>query len=108
MRISDGSSDVCSSDLGLPHADQAGAAAGRVEDHVGHLPAELFGEFQAHRLLALDPVRLLQGRGVEPAHLGAALAAGLPAIVDIAVHAPDSSETRRVGNEYFGKLSCRL
>src|SRR4051812_34758007 len=28
----------------LPHPDQAGAAAGRIEDDVGHLPAELLGE----------------------------------------------------------------
>ena len=51
----------------LPHADQAGAAAGRVEDDVGQLPAELLGELQPHRLLAFDPVRLLQRGGVEPA-----------------------------------------
>ena len=49
---------------GLPHADEAGAAAGRIEDHVGQLPAELLGELQAHRLLALDAVGLLQGRDV--------------------------------------------
>ena len=51
----------------LPHADQAGAAAGRVEDHVGQPPAELLGQLQPHRLLALDPVRLLQRGEVEPA-----------------------------------------
>src|SRR5205085_9896022 len=46
----------------LPHADEAGAPAGRIEDRVGQFPAELLGEFQAHRLLALDPVRLLERR----------------------------------------------
>ena len=40
----------------LPHADDAGAAAGRVDDGVGHAPAELLGQFEAHRLLALLPV----------------------------------------------------
>src|SRR6185436_5517299 len=54
----------------LPHTDQAGAATGRIEDDVGNLPAELLGKFEAHRLLTFDPVRLLQGRGVEPANLG--------------------------------------
>src|SRR5207249_4561380 len=43
----------------LPHTDQARAAAGRVEDHVRESPAELLGEFEAHRLLALQAVRLL-------------------------------------------------
>ena len=51
----------------LPHADQARAAAGRIEDHIGQLPAELLGQFQAHRLLAFEAVRLLQRGEVEPA-----------------------------------------
>ena len=75
----------------LPHADQAGAAAGRIEDHVGHLPAELLGELEPHRLLALDPIGLLQRRGVEPADLGLALGDDLAAIVDQPVDAIDGS-----------------
>ena len=43
----------------LVDADEADAAAGRVDDHVGHLPAELLDDLEAHRLLALDPVGLL-------------------------------------------------
>src|SRR4029079_18836805 len=66
----------------LPHTDQAGAATGRIEDDVGNLPAELLGKFEAHRLLTFDPVRLLQGRGVEPANLGLSLADDLAAIID--------------------------
>ena len=31
----------------LPHPDQSGAAAGRIEDHVGQLPAELLGQLVA-------------------------------------------------------------
>src|SRR3979411_2892690 len=27
----------------LPHPDQTGAAAGRIEDHIRHVPTELFG-----------------------------------------------------------------
>ena len=57
----------------LPHADEAGAAAGGIEDQVGQLPAELVGELQPHRLLSLDPIGLLQRRDVEPAALGAGL-----------------------------------
>jgi hypothetical protein len=64
-------------------------AAGRVEDHIRHLPAKLLGQFQAHGFLALDPVGLLQGGGVEPAHRLLALADDLAAIVDIAVNLPD-------------------
>src|SRR6185369_7984739 len=71
----------------FPHPDQAGAAACRVEDHIWNLPAELFGEFEAHRLLAFYPVRLLQRRGIEPAGLGLALADDLAAIVDQPVDA---------------------
>ena len=52
---------------GLPHADQARAAAGRIDDRVGQLPAEVLGELVAHRLLALDAVRLLERRDVVPA-----------------------------------------
>src|SRR4029077_13086611 len=43
----------------LPHADEPGSAAGGIEDHVRQLPAELLGKLEAHRLLALDPIRLL-------------------------------------------------
>src|SRR6185503_12473585 len=54
----------------LPHADEANATAGRIDDDVGQLPFELLGELEAHRLLPLDAVRLLQGRCVVPAALG--------------------------------------
>src|SRR5580704_18973759 len=73
----------------LPHADQAGAAAGRIEDDVGYGPAELLGELQAHRFLAFDAIRLLQGRDVEPADFLFALADDLAAIVDQAIDAID-------------------
>lgn len=42
----------------LVHADDSGAAAGRVDDPVRQPPAELLGELESHRLLALDPVGL--------------------------------------------------
>src|SRR5262249_18515148 len=73
----------------LPHADQAGAATGWIEDNVRNLPAELLGKLEAHRLLALDPVRLLQGRGVEPAKLCLSLPDDLAAVVDQSIDAID-------------------
>ena len=45
------------------------AAPGGVDDHVGHVPAELLRDLVSHRLLALGPVGLLQGRHVEQAAL---------------------------------------
>src|SRR5206468_3613402 len=57
----------------FPHADQPRAPARRVEDQVGKRPAELPSKLEAHRLLALDPIGLLQRRHVEPAARGRAL-----------------------------------
>ncbi len=73
----------------LPHADEAGAAAGRIEDHVRHVPAELLGKLEAHGLLALDAIRLLERRGVEPADFRRALGDDLAAIIDQAVDLVD-------------------
>ena len=50
----------------LPHADQADAAAGGVHDHVGQRALHLLPQLVAHRLLALDAVRLLQRGDLEP------------------------------------------
>ena len=66
----------------LPHTDQTCATAGRIENRVRHLPSELFDEFETHRLFALDPVGLLQGRRIEPAHLGFSLTDDLAAVID--------------------------
>ena len=46
----------------LPHADEAGAAPGGVDDDVGKRPAELLGELDPHRLLAFEAIGLLEGR----------------------------------------------
>ena len=70
---------------GLPHADDAGAAAGRIEDHVGDFPAELLGQLDPHRLFALDAIGLAQRRTVEPAERLFALGDEPAAIVDEAV-----------------------
>ena len=50
----------------LPHADETDAAAGRINDHIGHAPSELLGELESHGLLTFDAVRLTKGRGVVP------------------------------------------
>jgi len=69
----------------LPHADQARAAASRIQNHVGELPVELLGQFQAHRLLALDAIRLLECREIEPVHALFALAHDPAAVGDESV-----------------------
>src|SRR5262249_42763175 len=79
----------------LPNADEAGAAAGRIEDHVRHLPAELLGELEAHGLLALDSIRLLERRAVEPADFRRALGDDLAAIIDEAVDSVDGCALQR-------------
>ena len=79
----------------LPHADDAGAAPGRIEDHIGHFPAELLGEFDAHRLLALDAVGLPQGRAVEPSDRFLSLCYQLAAIVDQPIHEVDRRALHR-------------
>ena len=71
----------------LPHSDQAGAAAGWIENDVRHGPAKLLGKLKSHRFLALNPIRLLQRRDVEPTDLGLALGDKLAAIVDQSVDA---------------------
>ena len=70
---------------GLPDADDADPAAGRVDDHIGQAPAELFRDLQPHRLLALDAIRLFQRRGVEPAVLFDALRDELAGVGDEAI-----------------------
>jgi hypothetical protein len=70
---------------GLPHADEAGAAACWVEDHVGQAPFALLCEFEAHRFFALDAVRLFERRDVEPVHRRIAFADDFAAVSDEAV-----------------------
>ena len=91
---------------GLPHADDAGAAAGRVEDHVGQFPAELLGQFEAHRLLALDAVGLAQGRAVEPAERLLALGDEPAAIVDQPVDEKDLGALHR-DLAHIHRRACR-
>ena len=89
----------------LPHPDQAGAATGRVENRVGQGPAELFGQFQPHRFLALDPVRFFQRRNVEPVCRTLALPNDPPAIVDQAVDPPDLGTLgRHFADVHLGRI----
>ncbi len=75
---------------GLPHADEAGSAAGGVEDGVGEGPSALLGEFEAHGFLAFDAVWLSEGAHVEPAHALGALSDDGGAVVDEAVDEEDA------------------
>src|SRR5215831_10520548 len=50
---------------GLPHADDAGTASCRIEDHVGQFPIELLGELDPHRLFSFDTVGLPECRTVK-------------------------------------------
>ena len=73
----------------LPHADHAGAAAGRIDDPVGPLPVHLLGELVGHRLLAFDAVRLLQRRHVVPAERPAVFGGDAAGVGDQAVDQRD-------------------
>ena len=53
-----------------------------IDDDLGDFPAELLGQLEAHRLLPLGSVGLLQGGEVEPALLGGALPDPGAAVVD--------------------------
>ena len=77
-------------------ADEADAAAGWIDDNVRCPPPQLFGELQRDRLLALDPVRLLQCRCVkQTAAIGYRSAHDRPGIADQTVDQRD----RRSGHE---------
>ena len=56
---------------------------------MGHLPAELFGNLVAHRLLALDAEGFFEGGDVEPAFLRLSLADEARAVADEAVDQRD-------------------
>ncbi len=50
----------------LPHADQAGAAAGGIDHHVGSLALELLDQLERHGLLAFDAIAApCRGRNIE-------------------------------------------
>ena len=72
----------------FPHRNQADAAAGWKKDELGQAPAELFGEFEAHRLFAFHAVRLFQRRHVEPAHFPGTVGDDFAAVPNQAVDSP--------------------
>src|SRR5206468_3460687 len=69
----------------FPHANEAGAAAGRIENRVRQLPAQLLRKLESHHFLALEAVRLLQSRAVEPQPLRSALPDQRAAFVDLPI-----------------------
>src|SRR5665213_3260010 len=60
-------------------------APGRIENRVRQLPVELLGDLVAHRLLPLDPERLLEARDIEPAFCLLALVDHFRAVADQSV-----------------------
>ena len=78
---------------GDPHPDESGAPSRGIDADVGQLPAELLGQLDSHRLLPLDPVGLLQGGDIEPAHRVAAGGDNGTAGVDQAVDAARARAT---------------
>ena len=79
----------------LPHADHAGAAAGRIDDPVRPLPVHLLGELVGHRLLAFDAIRLFQRRHVVPAERPAALGRHAAGVGDQSVDERDIGAVQR-------------
>ena len=73
----------------FPHADQARAAAGRIENHIRQPPAALLRQLQPHRFLPFQTVRFLQGGHVEPLHGLLTVPNDPAAIGDQAVHQED-------------------
>ena len=74
----------------LPHADEAGAAAGGIDDHIRKTPIQLFSNLIAHGLLAFHAIRLFQGRDIKPAFASFFLGDDAAAIIDEAVHQRES------------------
>ena len=90
---------------GARHAHQAGAAAGRIEDHVGQLPAELLRDLVAERLLALEPERLLERRDVPPLRRGRPLGERATGVGDGAGHEPHlGAERAQLEHERLGRV----
>src|SRR3546814_14726562 len=90
MRISDWSSDVCSSDLGWPEA-------GLLQPH--HTAAGLVGRERGRVAVALDDV------GVLADHPEPGTVTGLRVLVDGCIGPQVRSEERRVGKECVS--TCR-
>ena len=71
----------------------------------GKRPAELHRELEPERLLALDPIRLPQGREVERAGLGGVGSRGAAAIADVAVEEDQvAAEGANLGED--GRAAC--
>ena len=69
----------------LPHPDETGATAGRIDDRVGKLPAKLLRQLEAERLLSLDAIGLAQRRDVDRAGVVGVQASRDAAVADVAV-----------------------
>src|SRR3546814_17757974 len=115
MRISDWSSDVCSSDLGGGcsyhwHGDQGHWPRWRRGGRLGHLPRKWFTDDAIACLAGAAghlPLASRRARRHAAAALHAAGDAGTPPVLRRTDIAPwESSEERRVGNE--GDSTCHI
>src|SRR5260221_62107 len=75
----------------LPHSDEPCAAAGGIDDVRRQHPSELLGDLDAHRLLALDTIRLTQRGYVEVSALRRERSRLLARVTDLAI---DEAEFR--------------
>ena len=77
-----------------------------IHEHVRGVPAELLGQLEAHRLLALEPVGLLERGQVEPADLGRDRRDGPPRGGDGAVHREHVGAGQRgLGDRRLGRVA---
>src|SRR6185437_2446028 len=53
----------------LPHSNKPDTSSCRIDDGIRHFPSKLFDDLIAHRLLAFEPIGLLQCRDVKPVFL---------------------------------------
>ena len=82
---------------GFPHANEADAATGGIENGVWIFPSELFDEFVAHGFLAFDAKGFFQGGNIEPTFFVFALGDDATAIGDEAI---DQSDVSTVENGF--------
>ena len=90
----------------FPHSDQARPPTGRIDHHIRQLVVVLFRKFIPHRFLPFKPVRLLQGRYVEPIRVrGTELVHSFGRVADVPLDEFDVRPThKRLFDVYFRRV----